>query len=327
VPDKLTGHWDRVGLGSLALSPLAGLYSLGWLSYLAAYRLGLKRAKSPHSPVVCIGNLRAGGLGKTPTTLHVADVLSHLRRHVVLSMSAYGSPAAEAAQLCPDGPLSPSVWGDEPALARFLHPSIPIIAGRRRVQAAEICHEEFADSVLLMDDGFQHLPIKKHVTILLDPPDPPNPMCFPAGPFREPRSGRRRADTVIPGEFRAERTTRFWRFPSGVEVPADSLAGARATALCAIGSPHGFVDMLRILEVNVERAEFFRDHDPLTKGNLFSDLPTDVPVVTTLKDWVKLRERSDIEGREFLVAHYEVSIEPHEEFKTWLKNRLDEIVP
>ncbi|MFX8929914.1 tetraacyldisaccharide 4'-kinase, partial [Acinetobacter baumannii] len=84
--------------------------------------------------------------------------------------------------MAPDGPLDPAGWGDEPAMFRWLLPDVPLVVGRRRVLAAELVHQHFPKAVLVMDDGFQHLPVKKHIQILLDDPTPKNSRCLPAGP-------------------------------------------------------------------------------------------------------------------------------------------------
>jgi len=182
--------WERLSVATIVLSPFAGLYALGWLGYEATYRWGLKRPSAPHHPVVCVGNLTVGGTGKTPTTRYLAELLLGMGREVVASCSGYGSAAAEAAQVAPMGPLSAHTWGDEAALLRYSLPEVPLIVGRRRVLAAELCHQHYPRAVLLMDDGFQHLPLAKDVAIVLDPPRR-NRLCLPAGPYREPRLGGR----------------------------------------------------------------------------------------------------------------------------------------
>src|SRR4051794_30361708 len=98
------------------LTPASWGYALGWQAYLAMYQLGFKKAKAPHRPIVCVGNLLVGGTGKTPVTIHISDLLTGLGHQVVISCSGYGSPASEAACLAPKGPLSASEWGDEAAL-------------------------------------------------------------------------------------------------------------------------------------------------------------------------------------------------------------------
>ena len=90
------------GFGRIArfvLTPLSWLYAAGWECYVALYRWGIKRAKRPHRPVVCVGNLVVGGSGKTPLTLHVADLLRSMGRPVVIGCSGYGSSAAVGAAI------------------------------------------------------------------------------------------------------------------------------------------------------------------------------------------------------------------------------------
>ena len=124
--------------------------------YESIYRFHLKQPKSPHSPIICVGNLMAGGSGKTPFVLYLSKILAELGYEVVLSCSGYGSPVSREAQVAPEGPLNPNKWGDEPAMIRWLNPELPLIVGRDRVLAATLCVHHFPRAVLLLDDGYQH---------------------------------------------------------------------------------------------------------------------------------------------------------------------------
>lgn len=318
--------WYGEGLGPAAarsvLTPLSWLYAGGWQAYLGLYRFGLKKASEPHVPVICVGNLVVGGSGKSPLTLYLARFLREMGRSVVISCSGYGSPRAEAASLAPDAELDAAEWGDEPAMIRMLMPDVPLVVGRRRVLAAELVARQFPDAVMLMDDGFQHLPLKKHLSIVLDPPQAVNARTLPAGPYREPRRNRSRADLVLPGEFKAVMQPLVFADPLSwrdVDVPRN------AVPLCALGQPDGFLMLLKIAGVDIGPAVLLPDHDPLTAGNLLSRLPVERPIVTTAKDWVKLRSRPDVGSRRFVVALRQDRIEPESEFRDWLAARLDEI--
>ncbi|RYG34783.1 tetraacyldisaccharide 4'-kinase [bacterium] len=306
--------WESGEIGACAartaLTPLSWLYAGGWSVYRALYDLGIKRAFEPAIPTICIGNLTVGGMGKTPVTRYVAESLD---RPYVLGLSGYGAPQSEGATLAPDGPLDPAEWGDEPAMFREWLPNAPMVVGRRRPLAAQIVAERFPDHILLMDDGMQHLPLRKHVSILLDPEKPKNGRTLPAGPYREPRWERRRADLILPGEFKI------------VEAPlAFDHPGGDYALLCALGNPQGFVDAVsRLLRRPPTADRRLPDHDPLTAGTLFDGLPPDLPIVTTEKDWVKLRQRLDIGERDVRVAVRKVRIEPEAEFRGWLAERLD----
>ena len=286
------------------------------------YRLGFKRAAEPHIPVVCVGNLLVGGTGKTPTTMAVATILRSMRYRVVLSLSGYGAPQNEGATFAPEGPLAAREWGDEAAMIRWLMPELPLVVGRKRVRAAEIVNARFPDAVMLMDDGFQHLPLRKHLTLLLDPTDPPNRRCLPAGPYREPRASRRLASTVLPGEFRVVPQGTQFRSPDGM----DAGEFENYQVLCALGDPAAFVTSLENARARPANVVCVRnDHDPLDAGSLWDSLGTEFPIVVSAKDWVKLRQRADIDQKSIIVAHRTVQIEPEAEFRAWLKAKLDGI--
>lgn len=302
------------------LTPMSWLYATGWQTYRALYDLGLKQAKAPHRPVLVIGNLTTGGSGKSPLVLHVADVLRGLGKEVVIGASGYGSPRAEGATLAPSGPLDASEWGDEPAMLREAQADLPLVVGRRRVLAAEIVHRHHPDAVLLMDDGFQHLPLRKHLAILLDEPHPTNARCLPAGPYREPRRNRRRADLVLPGDLRIDERFEGLRTPEG--EPRDAVS---VQVLCALGRPDRLLSTLKAAGMTVERTVLAQDHDPLDAGNLFAPLSKDLPVIVTAKDWVKLRRRSDLAGWDWLIARHSVTVEPADAFRRWLQEKLDGI--
>jgi tetraacyldisaccharide 4'-kinase len=321
VSEVWYGESTGAAVARALLAPASWLYSAGWQIYLTTYKLGFKKPKTPHVPVVCIGNLTVGGSGKTPLTIHVAELLMQSGYEVVISCSGYGSPAAEAARFAPDGPLSAKEWGDETAVIRWAIPEAPLIVGRRRVLAAELCRERYPRAVLLLDDGFQHLPLRKHLSIVIDPPTP-NHYCLPAGPYREPVRNRKRADLVVPGKMDLHgKITGFLEAKTGKRVgPPRS-----GWAVCALGRPMAFLESLSRSGVEVVAASLLPDHDPLLAGNLFDSIPEGETIVVTAKDWVKLRERDDLGKRRILVAEYSAWIEPGIDFALWLKGKIDEV--
>lgn len=315
--------WHGRALGPTLLRallvPASWLVSLGWRLYAGLYRLKLKRPQEPHRPVLCVGNLKVGGSGKSPVTLHLARLLRELGREVVVSASGYGSPRAESASLAPEGSLSPKEWGDEPAMLRMLEPELQLIVGRNRVRAAELCAQRFPNAVLLLDDGLQHLPLQKHLSILLEDPSG-NGFCLPAGPYRQPSRDRWNVDLSIPGEFKLEGGLSGFRSPSGEAV---AVAPARQVqVLCALGRPERFVAAIQAIGLEVEKQVLLPDHDPLSAGNLWESFEPDLPVVVTAKDWVKLRERPDWGAREIWIAEYDLHIAPAGAFRDWLERAL-----
>lgn len=267
-----------------------------------------------------------GGSGKTPFTLYVARGLRARGVPVVLGLSGYGSPASESAHVAPEGDLDPARWGDEPALVRWRLPDVPLMIGRDRVHAAQLAAERFTDHVLLMDDGFQHLRLAPHVNLLLDPAAP-NMWCLPAGPYREPISGRRRAHLVLPSdEFGVVLEPTELTTPAQVPVDPHSLGG-EVDALCALAQPFRFGLGLERLDLTVVEARWLPDHDPLTRPGLLDRLGETRPLVVSAKDWVKLRRRTDLGSRTFLIADYRLSVDPEPAFWGFLFQRLHDAFP
>lgn len=301
----------------ILLLPLSLLYAGGWQLYLLIYRLGLKRAQKPHAKIVVVGNLVAGGTGKTPTVVFVANCLIDLGYKVVIGCSGYGSPRAEGATLTPAGPLTPEEWGDEPTEIRDRLPHIPMIVGRGRVKAAEVCAENHPNAILLMDDGFQHMPLAKDLSIILDPATP-NGFTFPAGPYRESRgTGSKRADLVIPSsEFQFRFSPLTFVTPDGKPTKAPTTANV----ITAIGRPDNFRRNLEEAGISIQEFEAYPDHDKLDID--LSQRSQGIPWVVTQKDWVKLRTKPSSEKANVLIARRSATIEPVAEFKKWLTIKL-----
>lgn len=325
--------WEEIWYGEgtpakairYGLWPLSLVYALGWTGYRSLYQFGLKKAQRPYRPVLCIGNLTVGGSGKTPTVLFVIDELRGLGVDVVVSCSGYGSPASESAKWAPEGPLGAAEWGDEAALLRESRPDVRLIVGRRRVRAAELMSEAKPPrTVMLMDDGFQHLPLAKDAAILLDPPST-NRFCLPAGPYREPTGNLGRADVVVgpAGKFRSVSTISGFHKLDGSEH-AERIEGP-ASAFCAIGRPQQFFQALSEYGVQLVETRARPDHDPLSEPQIFAGLPE--PIIVTGKDAVKLRMRSDVHGLSIWVAEHRVTIEPIDEFRAWLRSKIAEWFP
>lgn len=311
---------DALAIGvRLLLLPLSAIYWIGWKAYLAVYSLGLKRAKQPHRPIVVIGNFTVGGSGKTPIAIWIAQQLVRNGFEVVIGCSGYGSPHSKGANHAPDGPLNPFEWGDEPAEIREVLPAVPLVIGRARVSAAQLCHVHYPNAVLVMDDGLQHLPLQSDVRIAIDPTDD-NRLVLPAGPYREPVDPKR-ADLIIPGHFQAVRTIGIWE-PDGKEVQTEYLVGLKAQVLCAIGRHDEFLRNLGDLGLKVEKVVALGDHDPLSAGTLFDSFEPETPIIVTRKDWVKLRHRGDLSKWKLWIAKLEAHIEPEKEFSAWLIPRL-----
>jgi tetraacyldisaccharide 4'-kinase len=184
----------------MCLRGLAGLYALGWRAYAGVYALGLKRRAQMPVPVIGVGSLWAGGVGKTPVTIAVARLLQESGVRVAVLTHGYGGSRYRTGALV--DPLQhpdPAEVGDEAAELRLALPDAPLAVGKWRVRMAHAAMERWSPDALVLDDGFQHLLLARALDLVLLPAESPlgNGYCLPAGPLREPPEGVRRAGGVV----------------------------------------------------------------------------------------------------------------------------------
>ncbi len=313
--------WEEKGHIAWILFPLSLLYQAGWRAYLAIYQLKFKKAYTAKIPTICIGNCTAGGSGKTPFTLYLAEALIKRGHQVILSTSGYGSPRYHGATLAPEGSLAVKEWGDESTMFRELLPNLPLIVGHDRVAAAKVAEQNFPDATLLMDDGFQHLRFQADITLVIEP-SLENDFCFPAGPYREPPElGAKRATRVLTYEEHIH--------PLPLEVTTISgepfKKGTSVQALCAIGQPHRFINSLQTAGITVKYQKILPDHDPLLEGNLLSEFDSRIPLAVTAKDYVKLINHPDISRFKVAIVNYRVAPRDPESFLSWIESKIDEL--
>jgi tetraacyldisaccharide-1-P 4'-kinase len=197
-----SGRLERLWLSppSFWLRGLAWLYTLGWRAYTGVYRLGLKRRVRMPVPVIGVGSLWAGGVGKTPVTIAVARLLQEAGVRVAVLTHGYGGSRYHTGALV--DPLQhpdPAEVGDEAAELRLALPDVPIAVGKWRVRMAQAAMARWSPDALVLDDGFQHLPLARTLDLVLLPAESPlgNGYCLPAGPLREPPDGLQRASGVV----------------------------------------------------------------------------------------------------------------------------------
>lgn len=182
------------------LGGLAWLYALGWRVYAGVYRLGLRRRAQMPVPIIGIGSLWVGGVSKTPLTVAVARYLQALGVRIAVLTHGYGGSCYRTGVLVdPREYPNASIVGDEAVELRLALPDTPLAVGKWRVQMAQAAMERWSPDALVLDDGFQHLPLARALDLALLPAESPlgNGYCLPAGPLREPPDGLRRADGVV----------------------------------------------------------------------------------------------------------------------------------
>lgn len=255
--------------------------------------LVLRRALAPDPkrvpvPVVCVGNLTTGGTGKTPAVSWVVERLLSLGRKPGILTRGYGR--------------------DEPLLLEELCPGVPVVVDPDRAAGAAKGIAGGAD-VLVMDDGFQNLDIVHDLDlVLVDAMDPwGGGRLLPWGRLREPREALGRAgavlvtrsDQVAPEELARVREEAARLAPKAILAEAVHrplgdlgwLKGEKVLAVSGIGNPGAFERALEGLGAVLAGKRRFRDHHPWTFQDVreVSSAAAGATVVTTRKDWVKLR--------------------------------------
>ncbi len=272
------------------------LYNRGWL-----------RARKAAVPVVSVGNLTAGGTGKTPCVEFVAGFYRNRDLRVAVLSRGYGTTS---------GP------NDEALVLEENLPDVPHLQGADRVALAETAADELESEVLVLDDGFQHRRLARDLDLVLI--DATRPWGYgrllPRGLLREPITGLRRAGVVVltrcdqvgpqerdrirervrrtaPAVPVAESSHRAveLRNSERATAPLQSLRARPVAGFCGLGNPDAFRRTLADLGANLCAFRTYPDHHAYSRDGVerlrawAAGLPPDCVIVTTQKDQVKLR--------------------------------------
>lgn len=288
-------HWQHRGAVALLLLPLAAAYAAVTALRRAAWRNGLLTAQPPGVPVIVVGNITAGGTGKTPLTLWLAQFLRQQGRHPGIISRGYGASATHARAVPADG--KPQDYGDEPCLLAQ-RSGCPVWVGSDRVAAARALLAARPETdVLISDDGLQHYRLARdfEIAVIDGARGLGNGWPLPAGPLREPASRLAGVDAVVvngkddtrvwPSAFKMQLTgSRFRNLQSGQTVDAAHFRGRRVHAVAGIGNPQRFFAQLGRIGVSC-MPHAFADHHAYTAADLA--FAGDDQVVMTEKDAVK----------------------------------------
>jgi len=304
--------------------PFSPLYGLAMKGRAAMYKKGVFHRHRLPVPVISVGNLVLGGTGKTPTIRHLAEFLQGRGHRPAIISRGYGGKAGGKVNLVSDGQsllLSPEEAGDEPYMLADALPGVPVLTGKRRIFPCRQAVEEHRADILLLDDGFQHLAIRRDIDIVLFDGShlAGNSRIFPGGVLREPVSALSRCDafliTGITGQNRAtaERfagllKNRFALKPvffaaldtcrvrcpdqsRGEELPAEEVF----FAFCGIANPSRFAESLASMGILPSGFLTLPDHVRYSQ-HLMNDICQQASssgawqLITTRKDYVKIKD-------------------------------------
>lgn len=259
------------------------------------YNRGFFRTRRLAGPVVSVGNISAGGAGKTPFLILLGELLKQRGAAFDVLSRGYGRTTRGVRLVNPNG--SASDFGDEPLLiARRLE--CPVVVGKSRYQAGLFAEQKFGPQMHILDDGFQHRSLARDLDIVLVTPEDLKDNLLPTGRLREPLNSLNRADVVVmSGDLEPSAMPvsgkPIWRIRRDVEL---SNAPARPLVFCGIARPKRFLDQLRAKGVDPLAEKFYSDHHAYSDDDIdeLLRLKTQNNVdgfITTEKDAVNLGPR------------------------------------
>lgn len=300
VRQAIENGWQRRGVIAWMLLPLSLLFGTLVALRRLLYHSGVLRSVRLPVPVIVIGNITAGGSGKTPLVLWLTEQLRRKGYHPGIISRGYGGSAAVPQVVCADDDAA--VVGDEPLLLSR-RSGVPVWIGRDRVAAGRALSAVHPQcDVLIADDGLQHCRLARDIEIVVaDARGAGNGWLLPAGPLREPVSRLARVDALVvngaePRTFALSRAVKHSfamrlvgaRFHALHEpqrtLDAAALAGKKLHAIAGIGNPQRFFDHLTALGLAVV-PHAFPDHYRYCADDLvFADCEA---LLMTEKDAVK----------------------------------------
>ncbi|MGN6740495.1 tetraacyldisaccharide 4'-kinase [Dyella sp.] len=288
LADTLQASWYGTRGAPLWTYPLAWLYGALTALRRGLYRIGWLRSTTLPVPVVVVGNITAGGTGKTPLTLALVHALTARGWRPGVVSRGYGGTQREPALL--DDRPDPARYGDEPCLIRAS--GVPVAVGGDRPAATALLLQAGCN-VVIADDGLQHYALARDVEICVVDGARRfgNGRLLPAGPLREPLSRLRQVDFLVcngeagEGEYPMHLAGgTAVSLTEGATRPLSDFGGQTVHAVAAIGHPERFFQSLRAQGLTII-GHVFADHHAFVPQDLA--VAGDAPLLMTDKDAIK----------------------------------------
>lgn len=320
---KTPKFWLKKNLISYALLPLSLLYLIGfyWCRFFA-------RRNKISKPVICIGNLIAGGSGKTPTAIAIGKILHDMSINFAFLSRGYMNGGVKFLMIRKvDHPNAKDV-GDEPLLLSGV--ATTFVAKDRYFGAKQIESMKKFQAIVL-DDGMQnnHLQADYNIMVVDGTIGFGNEFMIPAGPMREPlQAGLKRADmAVVIGEMsrNLKEKLRGIKIVKAKIVPLnlEKFRGKKLIAFCGLAYPKKFFSFLKKNGLEIVKTYEFRDHHPYKTQELesmfYEAKEQGAVLITTKKDWIKF---SPLFQEKISYLDIELKFDNEEEIKNELRKIL-----
>ena len=287
---QLPRVWTSRGLLAWLLRPLSWVHLALLTARGLVWRMGWRQAHRLPVPVIVVGNVVAGGAGKTPLTMALVQHLQQRGWRVGVISRGHGRQTRDTRAVMPDS--LPADVGDEPLLIRQ-KTGAPVWVAAARAEAGRALLQAHPEvNLLVCDDGLQHWALARDLEIcVMDERGVGNGWLLPAGPLREPRP--RPVDLLLhtgtnglPGGFQAQRQLAPMAHDGqGRSLALSSLIGQPVDAVAGLARPEAFFAMLRATGLQLQIATALPDHFDYAHG---APAATDRPLLCTEKDAAKL---------------------------------------
>lgn len=289
----------------------SAVYGVIQKSWAWAHSKNLLPSENAPIPVISVGAIAVGGSGKTPFTMLMAEKLHEMGHSPVICSRGYKGSYSSKYVIVTDGKsdepfVGPEVCGDEPFLMAKRLKRVPVVVARKRIDAIDAAHKFLKCDVAILDDGFQHLRLKRDINLALLKAGPDS--MFPSGNLREPFESLTRADIILLDGLPEEIPSEVIPYINGKPIfitsqvadcliedfdkqerVVDLFDGHEVILVSAIANPKRFRDMAQAFGWTVIKHEVFSDHRRIPEKELsrMMAIAENRPVVLTEKDWVK----------------------------------------
>ena len=297
--DRLVQGWSGYGWFNVLMLPVSWVYQVLFWCNRQLYSLGLLATRSVPAPVIVVGGITAGGAGKTPLVIAIADYFKQQGRRPGIVSRGYGGKTGQGAVRVSHLTTARQV-GDEPQLIHELT-GLPVVVGPDRIESGRYLVQQCQCDLVINDDGFQRFSLARDVDIAVVDGQAGfgNGWCLPAGPLREKPAALKRADLVVvngapddglalPGnvfEMSMELVDAY-NLKSGQRRDIATFEGSPVHAVAGLGNPERFFRQLEQQAIPITRHAFF-DHHRFEETDLVFD--DSLPVLMTEKDGIKCR--------------------------------------